>query len=67
MPLSYLPYPDGTREQHPPNTEPAPSVQQDELESYTPRQFQSAGGDDTRRGRIMVDQDLLDATNLNHH
>jgi hypothetical protein len=58
MPLSYLPYPDATREQHPPNTEPAPSVQQDELESYTPRQFQSAGGDDTRRGRNMVDQDF---------
>jgi hypothetical protein len=67
MPLSYLPYPDATREQHPPNMEPAPSVQQDELESYTPRQFQSAEGDDTRRGRNMVDQDLLDATNLNHH
>jgi hypothetical protein len=67
MPLSYLPYPDATREQYPPNTEPAPSVQQDELESYTPRQFQSAGGDDTRRGRNMVDQNLLDATDLNHH
>jgi hypothetical protein len=70
MPLSYLPYPDATQEQHPPNMESAPSVQQDELESYTPRQFQSAGGDnsdDTRRGRNMVDQDLLDATNLNHH
>jgi hypothetical protein len=67
MPLSYLPYPDATREQHPPNKEPAPSVQQDEMESYTPRQFQSAGDDDTRRGRNMVDQDLLDATNLNHY
>jgi hypothetical protein len=67
MPLSYLPYPDATREQHPPNTEPAPSMQQDELESYTPRQFQSAGGNDTRTGRNMVDQDLLDATNFNHH
>jgi hypothetical protein len=67
MPLSYLPYPDASREQHPPNKEPAPSVQQDELESYTPRQFQSAGGDNTRRGRNVVDQDLLDANNLNHH
>jgi hypothetical protein len=67
MPLSYLPYPDATREQHPPNKEPAPFVQHDELESYTSRQFQSAGVDDTRRGRNMVDQDLMDATNLNHH
>jgi hypothetical protein len=39
MPLSYLPYPDASQEQYPPNKEPAPSVQQDEPESYTPRQF----------------------------
>jgi hypothetical protein len=67
MPLSFLPYPDAPQKQHPPNKEPAPAVQQNELESYTPHQFPSAGGDNTRRGRNMVDQDLLDATNLNHY
>jgi hypothetical protein len=67
MPLSYLPYSNAVQEQYPPNKEPAPLVQQDELESYTPRQFQSAGGDDPRRGRNMVDQGFVDATNLNHY
>jgi hypothetical protein len=67
MPLSYLPYRDASREQNPPNKERALSVQHDELESYTPCQLQSAGGDNTHRVRNMVDQDLLDATNLNHY
>ena len=57
MPLSYLPYPDAAQEQNPPNMEPVPPV----FEDYP------AGGDNTRRGKNVVDQDLLDATNLNHH
>jgi hypothetical protein len=42
MPLSYLSYHDASHEQHSPNVKPAPSVKQDKLDSYTPRQFQSA-------------------------
>jgi hypothetical protein len=67
MPLSYLPYPDApTRVQHPVR-EPVPPVITDELGSFTPRQFRSPRGDDAHTGKNVIDEDLLDATDLSHH
>jgi hypothetical protein len=66
MPLSYLPYPDAQREQSP-VTEPAPPAVPDEMGSFMPRQHRPPGGDTALRGKDVIDQDLLDATDLSHH
>jgi hypothetical protein len=66
MPLSYLLYPDAQREQYP-VMEPAPPVVSDEMGSFMPRQHRPPGGDTALGGKDVIDQDLLDATDLRHH
>jgi hypothetical protein len=67
MPKSYLPFPGApTQEQHPVR-EPVPPVVTAELGSFTPRQFRSLRGDDAHTSKNVIDQDLLDATDLSHH
>jgi hypothetical protein len=66
MLLSYLPYPDAQREQYP-VTEPAPPVVLDKMGSFMPRQHRPPGGNIALRGKDVIDQDLLDATDLSHH
>jgi hypothetical protein len=65
MPLSYLPHSDAQREQHP-VTDPAPPVVT-ERASFIPRQHRPPGGNTALRGKDVIDQDLLDATDLSHH
>ena len=66
MPLSYIPFPDVQQEHHP-TKDPAEPVITDELGSFTPRRYCSLGRNNARGGENAVDQDSLDATNLNHH
>jgi hypothetical protein len=48
-------------------TEHVPLVVTNELGSFTPRQFRSWRDDDAHAGKNVIDQDLLDATDLSHH
>jgi hypothetical protein len=66
IPLSYLPYPDAHREQYP-VTEAAPPVVTDDLGSFVPRQYRSSRGNTALRGKDVINQDLMDATDLSHH
>jgi hypothetical protein len=66
MPLSYLLYCDEQREQYP-VTEPAPPAVPDEMGSFMPRQHRPPGGNTALGGKDVIDQDLLDATDLSHH
>jgi hypothetical protein len=66
MPLSFLPYPDAPRDQHP-SMEPAPPVVTDDLGSLIPRQYRASGDSTTHGGKNVTDQDSLDVTDLSHY